>query len=43
MPNRRDFLLASLALVKGGKAGDNVVVSWMDNKGEKNSAEATIG
>ena len=29
--------------VKGAKAGDKVVVSWMDNKGDKNSAEATIG
>ena len=29
--------------VKGAKAGAKVVVSWMDNKGEKNSAEATIG
>jgi len=29
--------------VKGAKAGDKVVVSWMDNQGEKNSAEATIG
>jgi sulfur-oxidizing protein SoxZ len=29
--------------VKGPKAGDKVVVSWVDNKGDKNSAEATIG
>jgi sulfur-oxidizing protein SoxZ len=29
--------------VKGPKAGDKVVVSWADNKGDKNSAEATIG
>ncbi|KVW97206.1 thiosulfate oxidation carrier complex protein SoxZ [Thiobacillus denitrificans] len=29
--------------VKGPKAGDKVVVSWLDNKGDKNSAEATIG
>ena len=29
--------------VKGAKAGDKVVVSWVDNKGDKNSAEATIG
>jgi len=29
--------------VKGVKAGDKVVVSWTDNKGDKNSAEATIG
>jgi sulfur-oxidizing protein SoxZ len=29
--------------VKGAKAGDKVVVSWVDNKGDKNSTEATIG
>lgn len=29
--------------VKGPKAGDKVVVNWTDNKGDKNSAEATIG
>jgi sulfur-oxidizing protein SoxZ len=29
--------------VKGPKAGDKVVVTWADNKGDKNSAEATIG
>ena len=29
--------------VKGPKAGDKVVVSWADNKGDKNSVEATIG
>lgn len=29
--------------VKGPKAGDKVVVSWTDNKGDKNTAEATIG
>ena len=29
--------------VKGAKAGDKVVVSWTDNKGDKNSAEATVG
>ena len=29
--------------VKGPKAGDKVVVKWVDNKGDKNSAEATIG
>lgn len=28
--------------VKGAKAGDKVVVNWTDNKGDKNSAEATI-
>ncbi|MBU1397233.1 MAG: thiosulfate oxidation carrier complex protein SoxZ [Gammaproteobacteria bacterium] len=29
--------------VKGPKAGDKVVVSWADNMGDKNTAEATIG
>lgn len=29
--------------VKGAKAGDKVVVSWVDNQGEKRSDEATIG
>ena len=29
--------------VKGPKAGDKVVVNWTDNKGDKNTAEATIG
>jgi sulfur-oxidizing protein SoxZ len=29
--------------VKGGKKGDKVVVSWVDNTGDKNSAEAAIG
>ncbi|MGB9128992.1 MAG: thiosulfate oxidation carrier complex protein SoxZ, partial [Thiobacillus sp.] len=29
--------------VKGAKAGDKVAVSWVDNKGDKNSTEATIG
>ena len=29
--------------VKGPKKGDKVVVSWADNKGDKNSAEAIIG
>lgn len=28
--------------VKGAKAGDKVVVSWVDNTGDKNSAEAEI-
>ena len=28
--------------VKGAKAGDKVVVNWADNKGDKNSEEATI-
>ena len=29
--------------VKGSKAGDKVAVTWNDNKGDKNSAEATVG
>jgi sulfur-oxidizing protein SoxZ len=29
--------------VKGATAGEKVVVTWADNKGDKNSAEATIG
>jgi len=28
--------------VKGAKAGDKVVVSWVDNKGDKRSDEAAI-
>jgi sulfur-oxidizing protein SoxZ len=28
--------------VKGAKAGDKVTISWQDNKGEKDSADATI-
>jgi sulfur-oxidizing protein SoxZ len=28
--------------VKGAKAGDKVVVNWVDNTGDKNTAEATI-
>ena len=28
--------------VKGAKAGDKVVVSWVDNKGDKRSDEAVI-
>ncbi len=28
--------------VKGAKAGDKVTVSWTDNKGEKNNAEAVV-
>lgn len=28
--------------VKGAKAGDKVTVNWMDNKGEKSTAEATV-
>ncbi len=29
--------------VKGAKAGDKVNISWLDNTGDKNSAEATVG
>jgi len=28
--------------VKGGKAGDKVSVSWVDNKGDKRTDEATV-
>jgi len=28
--------------VKGAKAGDKVTVNWVDNKGDKNSADATV-
>lgn len=28
--------------LKGAKAGDKVKVTWSDNKGESNSAEATV-
>ena len=28
--------------VKGAKAGDKVAVSWVDNKGDKNHAEAVV-
>lgn len=28
--------------VKGAKAGDKVTVSWVDNKGDKRSDEATV-
>ena len=28
--------------VKGAKVGDKVTVSWVDNKGDKNSAEAVV-
>lgn len=28
--------------VKGAKAGDKITVSWVDNKGDKNNAEATV-
>jgi sulfur-oxidizing protein SoxZ len=29
-------------VVKGAKAGDKIAVSWVDNKGEKRSDEATV-
>ena len=29
--------------VKGAKAGDKVVVSWLDNTGDKLTAETTVG
>ena len=29
--------------VKGAKAGDKVVISWVDNKGETNSGDTTVG
>lgn len=29
--------------VKGAKSGDKVTVAWEDNKGEKETADATIG
>jgi sulfur-oxidizing protein SoxZ len=29
--------------VKGAKAGDKIVIGWEDNKGEKDSAETTVG
>lgn len=28
--------------VKGAKVGDKITVSWVDNTGDKNSADATI-
>jgi len=28
--------------VKGAKAGDKITVSWVDNKGDKRSDEATV-
>lgn len=28
--------------VKGAKAGDKIVISWTDNKGDKRSDEATV-
>jgi sulfur-oxidizing protein SoxZ len=29
--------------VKGAKAGDKIGVTWLDNKGDKRSDEATVG
>ncbi len=29
-------------VVKGGKAGDKITISWVDNKGDKRSDEATV-
>lgn len=29
--------------VKGARAGDKIVVNWVDNTGDKNAAETTIG
>mgnify|MGYP001334879097 FL=1 len=29
-------------VIKGGKAGDKVVVSWKDNKGDSRTDEATV-
>ena len=29
-------------VVKGGKAGDKVTISWVDNKGDKRTDEATV-
>jgi hypothetical protein len=28
--------------VKGGKAGDKIAISWVDNKGDKRTDEATV-
>lgn len=28
--------------IKGAKAGDKIVIHWEDNKGDKNTAEATV-
>ena len=28
--------------IKGAKAGDKVTVSWVDNRGDKRSDEATV-
>lgn len=29
--------------LKGGKPGDRIVVSWVDNRGERRSDEAAVG
>jgi sulfur-oxidizing protein SoxZ len=29
-------------VVKGAKAGDKITISWVDNKGDKRSDEATV-
>jgi sulfur-oxidizing protein SoxZ len=29
-------------VIKGGKAGDKVAISWVDNKGDKRTDEATV-
>ena len=29
-------------VVKGAKAGDKITISWIDNKGDKRSDEATV-
>jgi len=29
-------------VVKGGKAGDKIAVTWVDNKGDKRTDEATV-
>ena len=29
--------------VKGAKAGDKLQISWLDNKGDKNSTETVLG
>ncbi len=29
-------------VIKGAKAGDKVTISWVDNKGDKRSDEATV-
>jgi sulfur-oxidizing protein SoxZ len=29
--------------VKGAKAGDKIIIDWIDNKGDKRTDEATVG